>query len=243
MNERPWATRWSPRADGGSENRRRALDLGLRFANSSVHDQLAVQQITFPSKAAFAHAKADTEITPSMIPSVSQYAGQQLTTGPQAEAHASHFIAVHLSEMPYAGVYSKVRAAAMAQPTNAKLQALKTTVFQGTTLRDLLLEAYAFWTIGQIMLWGAIASFAGAPILALLVGWGSPMAAGPLLRSSRSPRRRRPAPPPDKGSPTVDRSSRTDADHTTTFRHISHVAGGLHQPTRATLQTGRSARQ
>ena len=35
-----------------------------------------------------------------MIPSVSQYAGQQLLTGPQAEACADHFIAIHLSEMP-----------------------------------------------------------------------------------------------------------------------------------------------
>jgi hypothetical protein len=148
------------------------LTWGYSFANSSVHNQLAMQQITFPSKAAFAHAKAGTEITPSMIPSVSQYAGQQLTTGPQAEAYANHFIAVHLSEMPYGGVYSKVSAAAMAQPTNAKLQALKATVFQGTTLRGLLLEAYAFWTIGQVMLWGAIASFVGALILALLVGLG-----------------------------------------------------------------------
>jgi hypothetical protein len=30
-----------------------------------------------------------------MIPSVSQYAGQQLLTGQQAEAYADHFIAVH----------------------------------------------------------------------------------------------------------------------------------------------------
>ena len=58
---------------------------GYSFANSNVNDQLAMQQIYFPPKAAFAHPKAGTEITPSMIPSVSQYAGQQLTTGPQAK--------------------------------------------------------------------------------------------------------------------------------------------------------------
>ena len=33
------------------------------------------------------------------------------------------------------------------------------TSFRGTTLRGLLLEAYAFSEIGVIMLWGAIASF------------------------------------------------------------------------------------
>jgi hypothetical protein len=95
------------------------LTWGHSFVSSNVHDQLAQQQISFPSSAAFAHAKVGTEITPSMIPSVSQFAGQQLLTGPQAEAYANHFIAVHLSEMPYGGVYSKVSAAAIAAPTNA----------------------------------------------------------------------------------------------------------------------------
>jgi hypothetical protein len=107
-----------------------------------------------------------------MIPAVSQYAGQQLLTGPQAEAYANHFIAVHLSQMPYGGVYSKVSAASMANPKSTALAAEKLTVFQGTTLRGLLLEAYAFWTIGQVMLWGAIASFIGAAVMALLVGLG-----------------------------------------------------------------------
>jgi hypothetical protein len=71
------------------------LTWGHSFVNSNVHNQLARQQITFPSKTAFAHPKAGTEITASMIPSVSKYAGQQLTTGPQAEAYADDFIAVH----------------------------------------------------------------------------------------------------------------------------------------------------
>src|SRR5471030_33927 len=53
------------------------LTWGHSFVNSNVHNQLAQQQISFPSAAAFAQAKAGTEITPSMIPSVSQYAGQQ----------------------------------------------------------------------------------------------------------------------------------------------------------------------
>ena len=92
-----------------------------------------------------------------MIPSVSQYAGQQLLNGSQAEVYADHFIAVHLSELPYGGVYSKISAAALANPTDVKLKALEQTSFQGTTLRGLLLEAYAFSKIGQIMLWGAIA--------------------------------------------------------------------------------------
>jgi hypothetical protein len=148
------------------------LTWGHSFVNDNVHSQLAQQQIYFPPKAAFDHPKAGTEITPSMIPSVSQYAGQQLLTGEQAKAYANDFIAVHLSEMPYGGTYSKASAAAMKNPTNTQLQNLVQTSFRGTTLRGLLLEAYAFSTVGTIMLWGAIASFIGAACMAVLVGLG-----------------------------------------------------------------------
>src|SRR5947209_4781413 len=156
------------------------LTWGHSFVKANVHDQLAQQQIYFPPQAAFAHAKAGTEITPSMIPSVSQYAGQQLLTGAQAKVYANDFIAAHLAEMPYGGVYSKVSAAALAQPKNVQLQGLKQAAFTGTTLRGLLLEAYAFSTIATIMLWGAIASFVMAAVMAVLVGLG-------LWHASRTP--------------------------------------------------------
>ena len=152
------------------------LTWGHSFVNTNVHNQLAQQQIYFPPKAAFDHPKAGTEITPSMIPSVSKYAGQQLLTGEQAKTYADDFIAVHLSEMPYGGVYAKLSTAARAAtPGSAaatKLTAVEQTSFQGTTLRGLLLEAYAFSEIGVVMLWGAIASFALAAIMAVLVGLG-----------------------------------------------------------------------
>ena len=51
------------------------LMVGYNFANDYVHTQLAEQQITFPSAAAFKHPVPGSEITPSMIPSVSGYAG------------------------------------------------------------------------------------------------------------------------------------------------------------------------
>ena len=148
------------------------LTWGHSFVQSNVHDQLAQQQIYFPPAAAFKAAKPGTEITPSMIPSVSQYAGQQLLTGEQAKVWANDFISVHLSEMPYGGVYSKVSAAAMKDPKNAQLQTVVSTIFKGTTLRAMLLNAYAFSMIGTIMLYGAIAAFISAAILAVLVGLG-----------------------------------------------------------------------
>jgi hypothetical protein len=140
---------------------------GYSFANSNVHNQLAEQQITFPALGSSALA------SPKIGPYLNQYAGQALTTGKQAEAYADHFIAVHLSEMPYNGVYDAVSAASMAAPKNAALAAEVQTVFRGTTLRGLLLEAYAFWQFGQIALFGAIVSFILAGLMGLLtvIGW------------------------------------------------------------------------
>src|ERR1700723_1894593 len=145
---------------------------GHSYDTSNVHNQLAEQQIFFPPRAAFAHAKPGTEITPAMIPYLEKYAGQQMLTGQQAEAYADHFIAIHLSELPFGGVYAKVSAAALANPKNTVLAAEVQTVFRGTTLRGLLLEAYGFSQIGAIMLWGAIASFIAAFVLLMLVGLG-----------------------------------------------------------------------
>jgi hypothetical protein len=145
---------------------------GYSYDHSNVHNQLAEQDIHFPAKSAFATAKAGTEITPAMIPYLEKYAGQQLLTGPQAEAYADHFIAEHLAELPYGGVYSKISTAARAEPTNTKLAALETTSFQGTTLRGLLLEAYGFSKIGAIMLIGSIASFVLALVMLGFVALG-----------------------------------------------------------------------
>ncbi len=142
---------------------------GASFASSSVHNQLAEQDIFFPPASAFAHAEPGTEITPSMRPYLLKYAGQQVLTGAQAEAYADHFIAVHLSEMPYHGVYAKISAAAMANPSDAKLKALEQTSFQGTTLRGLLLEAYAFGMFGSIALYAGIAAFALGAVMLMLV--------------------------------------------------------------------------
>ena len=58
------------------------------------------------------------------------------------------------------------------EPNNARLATLKQTIFTGTTLRGLLLTAYAFSPIGSVMYWGAIASFILAAVMAGLVGIG-----------------------------------------------------------------------
>ena len=132
------------------------------FVSDQVHTQLAAQQIYFPK------AGSDALKSPEIGPYLNQYAGQQLTTGAQAKAYADHFIAVHITEMTGGQTYAQLSAKAMANPADTKLAGQVATVFKGETLRGLLLNAYAFWTMGQIALWAAITAFAGAALFLLL---------------------------------------------------------------------------
>jgi hypothetical protein len=142
---------------------------GSAYVHNTVQGQLAAQQITFPPAAAFAHPKAGTEITPSMVPSVSQYAGQQLLTGQQAEAYADGFIAVHIANMTGGQTYAQLSGKALAQPNNTQLQGEVATVFKGETLRSMLLNAYGWWKVSQIAYIIALAAF-GLGTLSFLAG-------------------------------------------------------------------------
>ncbi len=146
------------------------------YTNGTVTSQLASQKITFPSKAAFEQAKVGTEIEPVMLPYLEKYAGEPLTTGAQAEAYADHFIYYHLQEIGGGQTYAQLSADAMALPpgtpaytaAEAKVQ----TVFQGTTLRGMLLNAYGWWKMGQIALISSIAAFIAAAIASVLSALG-----------------------------------------------------------------------
>jgi hypothetical protein len=135
---------------------------GYSFANSNVHDQLAAQKIFFPPKGSQALAP------PEIGRYLNQYAGQQLVNGAQAKAYADHFIAVHLTEAAGGRTYAQVSSLALQNPNDATLAAQVQTLFRGETLRGLLLNAYAFWKVGQIALVAGIASFALAGIMLLL---------------------------------------------------------------------------
>ena len=103
---------------------------GYSFASSNVHNQLAAQDITFPTLRRSSPTPSRAPRSPPKTPPyLLQYAGQPLTTGAQAEAYANHFIAYHLAEMPYKGVYATVSAASRSNPANAKLAAEVQTVF------------------------------------------------------------------------------------------------------------------
>jgi len=145
---------------------------GSAYVHNTVQNQLAAQQIYFPPQSAFAHPKAGTEITPNMIPSVSQYAGQQLLTGQQAEAYADHFIAQHITDMAGGKTYSQLSALSIAQPNNTQLAGLVATVFKGETLRSMLLNAYGWWKVSQITFIASLIAFglAGLAFIATLAG-------------------------------------------------------------------------
>jgi hypothetical protein len=145
---------------------------GSTYTHNMVHNQLAAQQIFFPPKVAFAHPQAGTEITPSMIPSVSQYAGQQLVTGQQAQSYADNFIAVHITNITSGKTYAQLSAASLAQPDNTKLAGEVATVFKGETLRSILLNAFGWWKVSQITYIASLIAFGlgGLTLLASLFG-------------------------------------------------------------------------
>jgi hypothetical protein len=137
------------------------------FVGGQVHDQLAMQGITMP-------AKADLE-TKAQHAALDKYAGQQLTTGPQAKAFADQYILVHMNAASGGKTYEEVSGEfiglsdeAKASPEGQKLAGLRQTLFMGDTLRGLLLYGYAFATIGTIAGYAAIVSFGAAGLLLFL---------------------------------------------------------------------------
>lgn len=141
------------------------LTWGHNYIATEVHNQLAAQKIFFPPKGSPAIAAPEFR-------AMQHYAGQQLTTGAQAEVYADHFIQNHLKAIGGGQTYAQLSTQAQAQPDNAKLQATVNTMFKGETLRGLLLNAYAFGTIGDIAGYAAIAGFGAAGALLVLSGFG-----------------------------------------------------------------------
>ena len=141
---------------------------GHSVVSTDVHNQLAAQKIVFPA-AGSPEIKA---LPASDATAMTAYSGQLMTTGAQAQTYADHFIAVHLSEIGGGKTYSQLSAAAMAQPHNTKLADQVQTIFKGTTLRGMLLNAYGWWQMGQIMLVSAFVAFGSAVLFLILSGFG-----------------------------------------------------------------------
>lgn len=128
-------------------------------AASSVHYQLARQDIYFPPK---------SQIPPDEKPYLERYAGKPLLSGPEAHAYAMK-IASDVYGLPYHGIYAQVSAASKEHPGNKKLAAEVQTAFTASTLQGLLLEAYGFSIFAVIALWAGVASFCFAFVILSLV--------------------------------------------------------------------------
>ncbi|HUA40905.1 MAG TPA: hypothetical protein VMA32_05045 [Streptosporangiaceae bacterium] len=144
------------------------LTWGHSYANNQVTSQLSAQKIVFPTT-----SSPEFKILPAANRAqMAKYAGQLMTNGAQAETYANYFIARHLFLIGGGKTYSQLATESLAQPKNVALATQVQTIFRGTTLRSMLLEAYGFWTFGQIALIAAIASYIAAGLMLILSIFG-----------------------------------------------------------------------
>lgn len=135
---------------------------GYSFANNNVKEQLVAQKIFFP-EAGSAQLPADT------YPTLQKWGGQQVDSGDKAYAYANDYIGHHLAAMSGGKTYSEVSAEYLASGgTDQALGNIRQSLFMGETLRGLLLNAYAFWKVGQIALLASIALFVAAGVMLVL---------------------------------------------------------------------------
>src|ERR1700722_3828068 len=136
------------------------LSWGHSYANNQVASQLSAQKIVFPTT-----SSPEFKILPAANRAqMAKYAGQEMTNGAQAQTYANYFIARHLFLIGGGKTYSQLSAESLAAPNNVALAGQVQTVFKGTTLRSMLLEAYGLWQFGQIALIAAIASLIGGAL-------------------------------------------------------------------------------
>ena len=148
------------------------LNFGASFANESVKTQLENQNIAFPAEDSL---PADTK------EQLKKWAGMTVNTGAMARDYSDLYIWEHMksSSMAVTGkpaTYSEVSSTYMGLVRGGSTDVatitnyvdLRETLFMGNTLRGMLLQAYAFGTMGVIAGYAAIAAF-GAGLLFLLL--------------------------------------------------------------------------
>src|SRR3989344_7540192 len=133
------------------------------YSTQMVRDELTAQKIFFP-------AKGSPALPASEYPGLQQYAGQQVDDGVKAKAYANEYIGNHLKKIADGKTYAEVSSEAMKNPKDEKLAGQKQQPFMGETLRGLLLNAYAFWTIGKLLQVVSVVSIIGAVILGIVAG-------------------------------------------------------------------------
>ena len=139
------------------------------FIGNEVENQLTMQAITMPE------GESLTSLPAADRAALEPYAGSPMDTGPEAKAYADNYILVHMNAasggrtyQEVSGEYVAMSDAQKATPAGQELGALRETLFQGNTLRGLLLYGYAFATMGTIAGIAALGAYLGAVILLVL---------------------------------------------------------------------------
>jgi hypothetical protein len=148
------------------------LNWGAGFAKDSVTTQLANQNISFPAVEGMPPATKD---------GLAKWAGMKVTTGEMAKDYSDKYIWEHMKGAAMGAVgkpatYSEVSSMYLGLVKGgstdtaqiAKLGELRQTLFMGNTLRGMLLEAYAFGTLGTIAGYATIAALIGGLVMLLL---------------------------------------------------------------------------
>jgi hypothetical protein len=131
------------------------------FSEEYVGRQLSQQRITFKPADALTPEEKESEC-------LVRYAGRPLTTAQQAECYANHFIGRHLQSVAGGRTYAELRgiqttlraqiadAQARKDPEAADLQrqlndvnGQRQTLFEGESVRGLLLTSFGFGTLGS----------------------------------------------------------------------------------------------
>jgi hypothetical protein len=156
------------------------LTSNANFANNYVRDQLSQQNITFKQASTLTAEEKEQACLVT-------YAGQELTTGKQAECYANNFIGLHLKGIADGKTYAEMGASqsalqaqvAQAQKDNAPnladlqqqlatLSGQRDTLFKGETLRGLLLTSYGFSEFGAKAGQAALVAYLAAALMFLL---------------------------------------------------------------------------
>lgn len=149
------------------------LNWGASFASDNVASQLAMQNISFPAVESLPTATKGQ---------LSKWAEQKVVTGEMARDYSDLYILEHMNASATAvtgkpATYSEVSGIYMGLVRGGSTDVekikqygdLRETLFMGNTLRGMLLQAYAFGTMGMIAGYAAMASLGGA-ILFLILG-------------------------------------------------------------------------
>jgi hypothetical protein len=139
-----------------------AAIFGGSFARANVRDRLAPENISFPPISA---------MTPQEKTELGSFAGQKVDTGPEAEAF-SRYIGGHLKEVNNGATSAAARVEGIPAKQAADLGAKADLLFKGETLRSILLNAYGWWTVGQITFLAGIGMIVAGLVLIVLTALG-----------------------------------------------------------------------